>query len=215
MGLFITLEGPEGSGKTTAAQRLIEELKNEGYDAILTREPGGSKIAEEIRNVILKKENTALDKNAEALLFAASRRQHLVEIVLPALKEGKIVVCDRFIDSSLAYQGYARKLGIDNVLNVNLFATEGKLPDLTVYFSLEAEQGLARIAKNTGREVNRLDLEKVEFHHLVCAGYEELLKRCPERIKPINAGLDEDGVYNELKKLVKDKIEEFKIKPCK
>ena len=165
--MFITFEGPEGSGKTSVIHRLYETLLNLGYDVILTREPGGTPIAEEIRNVILDKKNVNLDSRAEALLYAASRRQHLVEKVWPALKEGKIVICDRFLDSSLAYQGGARNLGIDNVLNVNLFATEGFYPDLTILLDIDPKLGLERIAKNKNREVNRLDLEKLDFHNLV------------------------------------------------
>lgn len=213
MSLFITLEGPEGSGKTTAAVRLVEELKQAGYPVIYTREPGGSQIAEEIRNVLLGRKNTAIDNRTEALLFAASRRQHLIEKVLPALQNGKIVICDRFIDSSLAYQGYARGLGIDRVLDVNLFATDGRLPDLTIYFKINAAEGLARISKNINRELNRLDLEKQEFHERVCQGYEILLKRYPERIIAIDAAKPQEEVFEQLKEVVLNKIKEEKV--CK
>ena len=130
--MFITVEGPEGSGKSSACKRIYEELLHRGYDVILTREPGGIPIAESIREIILNKKNTEMDARTEALLYAAARRQHLVQKVWPALKEGKIVLCDRFIDSSLAYQGGARGLGVDEVLGINLFATEGTLPDLTL-----------------------------------------------------------------------------------
>lgn len=150
--MFITFEGPEGSGKTSAANEVIRILVARGYDVLYTREPGGTPIAEEIRNIILDKKNTALDARAEALLYAASRRQHLVEKVWPALKEGKIVISDRFLDSSLAYQGAARKIGIENVLNINLFATEGTFPDLTLLFDITPERGLERIAVNKKRE---------------------------------------------------------------
>ena len=209
MALFITIEGPEGSGKTTTCLRLIKNMEEKGINVLYTREPGGSEIAEEIRQIILNKKNTAMDKNTEALLYAAARRQHLVEKVLPALKEGKIVICDRFIDSSLAYQGYARGLGIDEVLNVNLFATKGMLPDLTIYFKIDAFEGLKRINKDINREVNRVDLEKIEFHQKVCEGYEILLKKYPQRIKPIDASLGFDEVYKQLEKLVYKKIEEM------
>ena len=161
--MFITLEGPEGSGKTSAVKKVVERLSEEGYSIIQTREPGGTPIAEEIRGVILDKKNTNLDPRAEALLYAASRRQHLIEKVWPAIKEGKIVICDRFLDSSLAYQGGARGLGVDEILNINLFATEGKWPDLTLLFDIDPRIGLERINKNANREVNRLDLEKLDF----------------------------------------------------
>ena len=130
--MFITFEGPEGSGKTTVSNIIEKRLEDIGYQVVHTREPGGTPIAEQIRNIILDKANTMLDARAEALLYAASRRQHLVEKVWPALKEGKIVICDRYIDSSLAYQGGARNLGVENVLNINMFATEGTFPDMTL-----------------------------------------------------------------------------------
>ena len=164
MNRFITFEGGEGCGKSTVLKAIKERLESEGVSVVLTREPGGTPIAEQIRNVILDKGNTAMDGRTEALLYAASRRQHLVEKIWPALQEGKTVLCDRYLDSSLAYQGGARGLGIDEVLSINLFATEGTYPDLTLLFDLEPEQGLARIAANQNREVNRLDLEKLDFH---------------------------------------------------
>jgi len=192
--MFITLEGPEGSGKTTAVETAVNKLIEMGYQIVRTREPGGTPIAEQIRNVILDKANTAMDSRTEALLYAASRRQHLVEKVWPALKEGKIVICDRYLDSSLAYQGGARDLGIDNVLNVNLFATENTFPDLTLLFDIKPEVGLARIASNSNREVNRLDLEKLDFHNKVRNTFLELAKRYPERYVIIDASLSREEV---------------------
>ena len=185
--MFITLEGPEGSGKTTAVEAAVKKLEEMGYQIVRTREPGGTPIAEQIRNVILDKENTKMDGRTEALLYAASRRQHLVEKVWPALKEGKIVICDRYLDSSLAYQGGARGLGIDNVLNINLFATENTWPDLTLLFDIRPEVGLARISANANREVNRLDLEKLDFHNKVRESFLALAKKYPERFVIIDA----------------------------
>ena len=135
-GFFITFEGPDGSGKTTISTKVQQKLVEMGYDAIYTREPGGIEIAEQIRNVILDPKNTAMDPKTEALLYAASRRQHLVEKVIPALEKGQIIICDRFIDSSLAYQGYARHLGIDEVYAINEFAIEGHFPDTTIFLNL-------------------------------------------------------------------------------
>ena len=198
MSLFITFEGGEGSGKSSALKLLDERLRNEGYQTVLTREPGGTPIAEQIRNVILDKANTKMDSRTEALLYAASRRQHLVEKVWPALKEGKIVLCDRYLDSSLAYQGGARGLGIDNVLNVNAFATEGTFPDLTLLFDIEPEKGLERIAKNASREVNRLDLEKIEFHRGVRATFLEIAKRYSDRFVIIDASKPLDQVVQDV-----------------
>ncbi len=192
--MFITLEGPEGSGKTTAVEAAVKALEEKGYQIVRTREPGGTPIAEQIRNVILDKANTNMDPRTEALLYAASRRQHLVEKVWPALKEGKIVICDRYLDSSLAYQGGARGLGVDNILNVNLFATENTWPDLTLLFDITPEEGLKRISANANREVNRLDLEKLEFHHKVRDTFLELARRYPDRFVIIDASKSREEV---------------------
>ena len=207
MSLFITLEGPEGSGKTSAIKFVKEQLEKEGHQIIMTREPGGTPISEQIRNVILDKGNTAMDYRTEALLYAASRRQHLVEKVWPNVKEGKIVICDRYLDSSLAYQGYARELGVEDILNVNMYATEGTFPDLTLLFDLEPEVGLARINANSDREVNRLDLEKLSFHHRVRNGYLELAKRFPDRYVIINAALPLEEVASNALKAIKERLQ--------
>lgn len=204
--MFITIEGPEGSGKTTAVDTAVKELEKMGYQIVRTREPGGTPIAEQIRNVILDKNNTAMDQRTEALLYAASRRQHLVEKVWPALKEGKIVICDRYLDSSLAYQGGARGLGIDNILNVNNFATEGTFPDLTLLFDLQPEVGLARIAANSNREVNRLDLEKLEFHTKVRNTFLELARRYPERFVIIDASQSREEVAKQTLEVMLSRI---------
>ena len=202
--MFITLEGPEGSGKTTAVESAVNSLIEMGYEIVRTREPGGTPIAEEIRNVILDKANVNMDPRTEALLYAASRRQHLVEKVWPALKEGKIVICDRYLDSSLAYQGGARGLGVDNILNINLFATENTWPDLTLLFDIDPEIGLARIASNANREVNRLDLEKIDFHKKVRQTFLDLAKRYPDRFVVIDASLSREEVAkNTLEAILK------------
>ena len=192
--MFITIEGPEGSGKTTAVNTAVKELEKLGYKIVRTREPGGTDISEQIRSIILDKKNTSMDYRTEALLYAASRRQHLVEKVWPAVKEGKVVICDRFLDSSLAYQGGARGLGVDNILNVNMFATEGTFPDLTLLFDIDPELGLARIAANANREVNRLDLEKLNFHQTVRNSFLDLAKRYPDRFVIIDASKGQEEV---------------------
>ena len=204
--MFITFEGGEGAGKSTAIKRIVEKLTSEGYEIVLTREPGGTPMAEEIRNVILDKKNTAMDPRTEALLYAASRRQHLVEKVIPALKEGKLVLCDRFLDSSLAYQGGARGIGIDTVYNMNLFATEGMLPDLTILFDIKPEEGLARIAANSQREVNRLDVEKLTFHNKVRDSFHELAKKFPERFVIVDASKTPDEVFEDAYKAIEDRL---------
>ncbi|MBP5216316.1 MAG: dTMP kinase [Bacilli bacterium] len=206
MSLFITFEGGEGSGKSSVMRLVAERLEKEGFALITSREPGGTPIAEEIRNVILDKKNTAMDPRTEALLYAASRRQHLVEKVWPALKEGKLVLCDRYLDSSLAYQGGARHLGIDQVLAINMFATEGSFPDLTLLFDIEPEAGLGRIAANKGREVNRLDLEKMTFHKEVRAGFHELAKRYPERYVILDASKPLEEVAEAAYQAIKNRL---------
>lgn len=204
--MFITFEGPEGSGKTSVANKIVTTLKAMGFDIVFTREPGGTPIAEQIRDVILDKKHTLLDPRAEALLYAASRRQHLVEKVWPALKEGKIVICDRFIDSSLAYQGGARGLGVENILNINLFATENTLPNLTLLFDLEPEIGFKRIAANKNREVNRLDLEERNFHIKVRNTFLELSKVYKDRYRIIDASKPFDEVYNNALNVILEHI---------
>lgn len=197
MGKFITLEGPEGSGKTTVAKMLLDALRKQGFSVFATREPGGTDIAEQIRHIILDPRNTAMDARAEALLYAASRRQHMVEKILPALARGENVLCDRFIDSSLAYQGHGRGLGIDEVLQLNLFAIEGHLPDVTLFFDVSPEVGLRRIDAHKGREVNRLDLERLDFHHTVREGYLEVIRRYPHRFIVIDANQPLEHVFQD------------------
>jgi dTMP kinase len=205
-GKFITVEGPEGAGKTTIIDMLASNLAEEGYQVLQTREPGGIEIAEQIRSVILDKKNTKMDPRTEALLYAAARRQHLAEKVKPALDEGYIILCDRFIDSSLAYQGYARGLGIEEVYSINSFAIEGMMPELTLYFDIEPEAGLERINQHKGREVNRLDLEKLDFHHKVREGYLKLMELYPERIFKIDASKPVEEVYQQAESKLKERI---------
>src|SRR5690625_3862692 len=173
-----------------------------GFQVVVTREPGGIHIAEKIREIILNKDHTKMDAKTEALLYAAARRQHLVEKILPALADGKIVLCDRFIDSSLAYQGYARGLGIDEVLAINEFAIDEHMPSLTLFFELSPEKGLQRIEQNQSREKNRLDLEHIHFHRLVYEGYQLLRERFPDRIKIINAD-------QEIRKVAADALQQI------
>lgn len=206
MSLFITLEGPEGSGKTSAIKLVREALEQMGHEIIMTREPGGTPISEQIRNVILDKDNTAMDSRTEALLYAASRRQHLVEKIWPALKEGKIVFCDRYLDSSLSYQGHARGLGIDDILKVNEYATEGTYPDITFLFDIDPELGLERINKNKDREVNRLDVEKLSFHQKVREGYLILSKRFPDRYIVIDASKPLEEVSSNVLKEILNRL---------
>ena len=196
-GLFITFEGNDGSGKSSVIEVIQNELINRGYDIVNSREPGGSKIAEKIRNVILDIDNTGMDDKTESLLYAASRREHIQKTVLPALNEGKIVLCDRFIDSSLAYQGHARGIGIDNVYNMNLFATDGLLPDLTLLICVRPEIGLARIQNNNRGAFDRLENEKMSFHQKVYEGYLEVAKKFPNRIVVVNGEQSKEEVQKD------------------
>ncbi|MEK3945988.1 dTMP kinase [Paenibacillus sp. FSL H3-0310] len=186
-GFFITLEGGEGSGKTTVLGRVAAYLQNRSMPYRITREPGGIEIAEKIRSIILDPAHTAMDARTEALLYAASRSQHLAEVVEPALREGLTVLCDRFVDSSLVYQGHARGLGMEEVWSINRFAIGNRMPDLTFYLDVDPEIGLSRIAANQDREVNRLDMESLAFHQKVREGYHLLIKANPERIVVLDA----------------------------
>ena len=205
-GLFITLEGGEGAGKTTIANAVIDKLSTLGIETLYTREPGGIKIAEKIREVILDRDHTEMDCRTEALLYAAARRQHLVEKVKPAMDEGRIVLCDRFVDSSIVYQGYARGIGMDEVREINQFAIEGIMPDLTIFFDIKPEIGLARIAANDSREVNRLDLEGLAFHELVYEGYKKQAKMNPERIVSVDATKSVEALTDEVCALILSKL---------
>ncbi len=205
-GLFITFEGPDGSGKTTVSTAVTERLSNEGYKVRYTREPGGSEIAEEIRGIILDPKNTEMDVRTEALLYAASRRQHLVEKVLPALEEGITVISDRFVDSSLAYQGCGRKIGIEAVYEINQFAIEGHMPDRTIFLNVDAKVGLERIHR--GRAVlDRLDMESIEFHERVYNGYKEVVSRYQDRMIVIDANRDVNEVIENAYRAVKELLD--------
>lgn len=205
-GLFIVFEGGEGTGKTTAIESIYDWIQEKDLKCIKTREPGGIKISEEIRQVILDKDNTKMDGRTEALLYTAARRQHLVEKVIPALNEGYVVLCDRFIDSSLAYQGFARGLGIDEVMSINKFAIGEYMPDLSILFDLEPKIGLERISTSGEREINRLDLEKIDFHEKVREGYNKVYKENRDRIVKINAAQSKEGVLKEIKKILENKF---------
>ena len=206
-GIFITLEGPDGAGKTTVVNELSQLLMNDiNREVVTTREPGGIPIAEQIRQVILDPKNIEMDERTEALLYAAARRQHLVQKVLPSLKEGKLVLCDRFIDSSIAYQGVGREIGKAAVQNINDFAIEGHYPDLTIYLDVPSEVGLKRI--NRGRkesELDRLDNESLAFHKKVRSAYLELVKEHSERIVLVDTEDNIEKVVKNCYDLIKDK----------
>lgn len=205
-GTLISFEGPEGAGKSSILEAILPLLEEKGIPYITTREPGGVDIAEKIRQVILDPDHTSMDAKTELLLYIASRRQHLVERVLPALAAGKVVLMDRFIDSSVAYQGYGRGLCVEDIEWLNQFATDGLKPDLTLYFDLDVEEGLARIARNQEREVNRLDLEGLELHHKVRKGYLALAEKEPERIVKIDASQSFETVLADVLTILEKRL---------
>ena len=182
-GYFISFEGGDGSGKSTQIQILREFLEERGYDVILTREPGGTPISEKIRSIILDKANSEMDDMTEALLYAAARAQLVSQIIRPALEEGKVVICDRFVDSSMAYQAYARGLG-DSVKTITAFAVGDCMPDLTILLKVNPQVGSSRIGN---RERDRIELASSDFHKKVYEGYLQLEKLYPERIVGIDA----------------------------
>lgn len=205
-GILISLEGPDGAGKTTVLQRILPELEKSSYKILSTREPGGVRVAEEIRNIILSTENTEIDSKTELMLFAAARRLHMQTKMLPALVAGEMVIVDRFIDSSVAYQGYGRELGVEPVNWLNEFATDGLKPDLTLYFDIDTDVALERIMKNRADEVNRLDLERAEMHRKVRQGYLEIVKQEPERFVTIDASQELDKVVADTLTVIKKKF---------
>ena len=210
-GIFITIEGPDGSGKTTALQQVVPRLQQEmNRKVVATREPGGSPIAEKIRSLILDPSHTDMDSRTEALLYAASRRQHLIEKVLPVLESGDVIFCDRFVDSSIAYQGYARGIGEEGIREINQFATEGLEPDVTLYIDVPAEVGIQRIHANLDeREYNRLDQEKLAFHEKVRAGYQQLAKANPERIVVVDGTMSREEVAESCYQIIKNRYPSY------
>lgn len=202
MGIFITFEGADGAGKTSILNALKKDfLSVLGERLVITREPGGSKISEEIRKIIVDKKNNNMDSRTEALLFTASRRQHLIETVLPALSQNKIVFSDRYVDSSVAYQGAGRQIGEQLISDLNRFATEGLQPDLTIYFDIPSEVGLKRINNYRSNEINRLDQENLSFHKRVRQEYLKLVDN-NDRIKLIDANRNFDQVVDDTKNLI-------------
>ena len=201
MKKFITLEGGECSGKTTIIESLIKKLEELNIEYITTREPGGIRIAEDIRNIILDVKNTEMTPECEALLYAASRMQHLSQKVIPAIEAGKVVICDRFLDSSLVYQGYARGLGIDKVLTINSFALD-YLPGLTLFIDVTPDVALKRMSGRN--KADRLDLEAMDFHQKVYEGYQLVYKKYPERIKRVDGNQALEKVVDDCVKIVLD-----------
>jgi dTMP kinase len=203
--VFITLEGPDGSGKTTQARLLAEWLREQGYEVVLTREPGGSDIGDQIRAVLHDPRNTAMNARTEILLYSASRAQHVAQRIRPALAAGKIVISDRYADSTLAYQGYGRGLDLETLRTITVFATGGLTPDLTLYLDVAPQEGLQRRLLGGG-EWNRLDAEALEFHQRVRAGYLALVEQEPEHWVVVDAARSVEEVQAEIRALVKARL---------
>jgi dTMP kinase len=204
-GYFMTIEGPEGGGKTTQIPKLVEYLRDEGLSVIVTREPGGTSISDQIREIIMKMRNTEMLPRTETLLFQASRAQLIGEMVSPRLKAGYFVLCDRFSDSTFAYQGYAHGQDLNDLRSLVNYATNGLSPDLTILFDIDVEKGLRR-RREGGGEWNRLDAAQLEFHMKVREGYLKLVEAEPDRWIVIDAGRDKDGVLADLKREVVNRL---------
>lgn len=204
-GIFITMEGPDGSGKSTQIALLKEYLEKEGYDVIITREPGGTKISENIREVILNPDYKEMSSVTEMLLYASARAQLIAEVIGPAIDSGKAVISDRFVDSSLVYQGIARGLGVEKVYEINKAAIGDYMPDVTFMLDLPAETGIAR--KKDQKELDRMEQESLDFHRSVAEGYREMARRFPERIKTIDATLPIEEICGIIKGRVKDLLD--------
>jgi len=204
-GLFITFEGPDGAGKSTQIKKLTDFLMKKDFDTLLTREPGGTAIGEKIRELVLDREYTEMDPVTEAMLYAASRAQHVAEVIKPALEKGKTVICDRFMDSSIAYQGYGRKLG-DRVRIINEIAVAGLVPDLTILLILNPDECIRRISSSN---MDRLEMEEIDYHRDVYKGYIELARMHPDRIIPINGSGDIEEISLEIigktEKIIREK----------
>jgi len=205
MSLFITLEGPDGSGKTTQAKRLVEHLRDRGCSVLAVREPGGTSISEQIRNVLHSLDNREMQPRTEILLYCAARAQLVGQIIRPHLESGGVVICDRYADSTLAYQGYGRGLDLPTLRMILDFATGGLKPDLTFYLDLDVEAGLKR-KRVGGSEWNRMDDLAVEFHRRVRAGYLEMMEQEPARWVMIDAAREPETIAEEIWDIVKRKV---------
>lgn len=196
-GFFITFEGTDGAGKTTQIRHLSAELRQAGYDICLTREPGGTPISEQIRDMLLNPDHSEMAATTELLLYAASRAQHVSEVIKPALEAGKIVISSRFADAMVVYQGYGRGLDLERINRLNSIATDGVTPDVTVVLDLPVEVGLQRVRKRRGG-LDRLEREKIEFHQRLRDGYRALAEQEPQRIKIIDAQASPKQVYTQI-----------------
>ncbi len=200
-GLFITFEGTDGAGKTTQIQRLTADLRQTGYDVCLTREPGGTPISEQIRDMLLNPDHSEMAATTELLLYAASRAQHVSEVIKPALEAGKVVISSRFADAMVVYQGYGRGLDLERINHLNRIATDGVTPDVTFVLDLPVEIGLQRVQNSRGG-LDRLEREKIEFHRRLREGYQILAKQEPQRLKIIDSQVNSEQVYAQIQAII-------------
>ncbi len=206
-GIFISAEGTDGAGKSTQLEFIKKYLDERKKESLFLREPGGNAISEKIRDIILDTENSAMAPQTEALLYAASRVQLVNEVIVPALKEGKIVVCDRYVDSSIAYQGYGRNLTAEKIEEINSFAISKCMPDMTLFFDLPPEKGILR--KKNQHDLDRMEQESLDFHNRVYDGYVSLAEKYPKRIKRIDASMSIEEVWAEAKKYLDELFEKL------
>ena len=208
-GFFITLEGGEGAGKSIQVEILTSHLREEGYNVVVTREPGGTRIGEQIRQITHNQENVDLDGKTEAYLMAAARAQHVAEVIQPSLDAGRVVVCDRFVDSSIAYQGYGRKLGPELIANLNSMAVNGAVPDLTILLDVPPHLGMKR-RRTAEKSKDRLDLQEADFYDRVYEGYRTLARTNSSRYLVIDAAKSIEAVAEQIWRAVKDRLEKHK-----
>lgn len=205
-GLFITIEGPDGAGKSTQVKLLGAYYQQRGYQVVFTREPGGTEISEQIRRVLLNPDNHAMTVNTEILLYAAARAQHVDQVVNPGLEQGHVVICDRFVDSTMAYQGYGRNIDLQVIHHLNALATRGLEPDLTIILDLPVEVGLARVkARSIEGQPDRLEQELTEFHQRVRTGFLKIAEQHAERCRVIDATTSAEVVQSAIRQVIQDK----------
>ena len=206
-GLFITFEGTDGAGKTTQIERLTADLRQAGYDVCLTREPGGTPISEQIRDMLLNPDHSEMAATTELLLYAASRAQHVSEVIKPALEAGKVIISSRFADATVVYQGYGRGLDLERISRLNRIATDGVTPDVTFVLDLPVEIGLQRVQNSRGG-LDRLEREKIEFHRRLREGYQTIARQEPQRLKIIDAQVSPEQVYTQIQEAIQPLLQE-------
>lgn len=205
-GMFITVEGPDGSGKTTQLQLLVRSLTEKGYEVVVTREPGGTKVGNSIREVLLSPEHDEMTPRVEMMLYAASRAQNIDQVIRPALKRGAIVVCDRFVDASIAYQGYGLRYDLNQILSLNEWATAGIKPDLTFLFDLTPDQASRRM-KDRG-QLDRIESRDESFHQRVYDGFKKILEQHPDRMVRIDANATIEMIQDEVLDITLERLNE-------